>query len=189
MSNLIRFEWLPESVLISPVGISFTGEVQYDQWHQLLATLSQLEVATQWAIGDAVNFGEWKYGEKYAQAIEATGFSYQALANYAWVARSVPIEARRQGLSWTHHRVVARLDPAEQKVMLERADNEGWTVEVLTEMVRGDSVDQPEEKTGNTVEVPAGISLTEAKNLLEAAVCNRKDGTRLCPLCPFKDER
>jgi hypothetical protein len=188
MANLIRFDWLPESVAISPVGILFTGEIPYEAWSQLMAALSQLEGAAQWAIGDALNYGEAKYGEKYSQAMEVTGLSYQALANYSWVAKNVPVENRRQGLSWTHHRVVAKLSAAEQHKVLEQAEAGGWGAEVLADMVNADS-EKPPEKMIQSVEVPPGISPGEAKHLLEAAVCNRRNGLELCPLCPYKGEK
>ena len=96
--NLIRFEWLPENVVIGLTGIQLSGDIPYEQWERLMSTVSHMEMAAQWAIGDALNYGASRYGEKYSQAIEVTGHSYQALANYSWVARNVPPDVRRPGL-------------------------------------------------------------------------------------------
>jgi hypothetical protein len=49
-----------------------------------------MDTAFQFAPGDALNYGETRYGERYSQAMEVTGHSYQSLANYAWVAKAVP---------------------------------------------------------------------------------------------------
>lgn len=39
-----------------------------------------IEGAVQWWVGDWLNFGERKYGEKYAQGMDATGYAYQTVA-------------------------------------------------------------------------------------------------------------
>lgn len=183
--NLIRFEWLPENVVIGLTGIEFAGDIPYEQWERLMSTVSHMEMAAQWAIGDALNYGASRYGEKYSQAIEVTGHSYQALANYSWVARNVPPDVRRPGLSWTHHRAVAKLDPQAQDTILRQAEAEQWTVDVLIDMTRETPVLESKKKQ---VEVPAGISVSEAEHILESAVCARKDGFTLCPLCPYKKD-
>lgn len=183
--NLIRFDFLPESVVISTTGIAFTGDIPFDQWELLMATLSRMEVAAQWAIGDALNYGSSRYGEKYTQAMEATGHTYQALANYAWVARAIPMESRNPHLSWTHHRVVAKLTPSDQVAFLSQAEAGDWTVEVLSTMVRDASgMEQPDPTM--KVDVPRGITGAEAKAILETAACNRRENVELCPYCPYR---
>ena len=42
-----------------------------------------------------------------AQAIEATGRSYQTIANAKRVAERVDVSRRREDLSWSHHAEVA----------------------------------------------------------------------------------
>lgn len=88
------------------------------------------KVATQ-AARDWLNYGERAYGEKYSQAIDATGFEYGAVANFAWVAKAVEPSTRVESLSWTHHREVAALDPSDQAQWLERAEAEQWSVREL----------------------------------------------------------
>lgn len=187
-NNLIRFDFLPEHVVVSTTGISFTGDLPYEHWELLMGTLSRMEVAAQWAIGDALNYGSSKYGEKYTQAMESTGHTYQALANYAWVSRAIPMEARNPHLSWTHHRVVAKMAPSDQIALLEQAEIGGWTVEILASMVReATGMDQPESTA--KVEVPRGITEAEAKVILETAACNRRESVELCPYCPYRKEK
>jgi hypothetical protein len=48
-------------------------------------------------------------GEKYAQAVEVTGKSYQSIADAKWVADRVELSRRRENLSWSHHVEVAAL--------------------------------------------------------------------------------
>ena len=144
-------------------------------------------VALRWqhnGVGDALNYGASRFGEKYTQAMEVTGHSYQALANYSWVARSIPNENRNPNLSWTHHRAVCKLDHTEQKRVLTEAAIKGWSVDVLTEIVRGTPLTEP--KLSDVVHVPVGLSQREASNVLETAACLVRDDVQLCPMCPYK---
>ena len=107
--EVVHIGSMPTSVRISDVGVTFTEEIPFQDWSRLMETLSRMETAFQFAIGDALVYGQAAYGEKYSQAMDATGQSYQALANYCWVSKSVPIGVRQPGLSWTHHRIVATI--------------------------------------------------------------------------------
>lgn len=44
----------------------------------------------------------------------------------ARVCAAVPMDARRAGLSFDHHRAVAKLEPKEQATWLARAETKGW---------------------------------------------------------------
>jgi len=63
--------------------------------------------SAQWWLGDWVMFGEQRYGEKHAQAIEATGYSYQTIANAKWIAGKFEFSERTENLTWYHHMNVA----------------------------------------------------------------------------------
>lgn len=183
-NKVVRIEGLPDTVTITRTGVAFTGDLAFDKWESLLMSLSSMEVAAQWGIGDALNYGEARYGEKYTQAIELTGHTYQALANYSWVARSIPIENRNTDLSWTHHRVVCKLEHTEQKKLLDEALAKQWSVDVLADVVRGTPLTDP--KSSDLVNVPAGLSVTDANKVLETAACLTRDNIDLCPMCPYK---
>lgn len=51
----------------------------------------------------------------YAQAVEVTDYSNQALMDAKWVAGRVEISCRQEVLSFEHHKAVAPLDPEDQK--------------------------------------------------------------------------
>ena len=109
-----------EGRLALPSGVSF------EEWMKVGRTLSDMANSTPWWIGDWVNFGE-RYGETYSQGLTLWNCAYQTLANMAFVSRQFPPETRWAGLSWTHHRYAASLDPVERKALLERALQEEWT--------------------------------------------------------------
>jgi hypothetical protein len=88
--------------------------------------LKTAEGSVQFWIGDWLNYGESKYGEKYAQAVGPE--QAETWKNYAWVARSVEMSLRKDILSYKHHEVVAPLNSAGQKDWLARTVQEGWSV-------------------------------------------------------------
>jgi len=81
--EVVRIASIPDAIHISDVGVTFSGQLDESDWIRLMGTLTRLEKAIQFSIGDALNYGNSRYGEKYSQAIEATGLTYQALANYS----------------------------------------------------------------------------------------------------------
>ena len=60
-------------------------------------------------IGDVINFGNAKWGEKYKAALNQTGRARSTLKNYAWVARNIPPNKRVAALSFTHHWEILRI--------------------------------------------------------------------------------
>jgi hypothetical protein len=182
-TDVVRIGGIPDNVHVSEAGIQFTGELSYEHWEHLMQVLVKMEDAFQWALGDALNYGEGRYGEKYTQAMELTGHKYQSLANYSWVARNVPIGVRNPKLSWTHHRVVCKLSHDEQKRLLSEAFEKQWSVDVLADIIRGEVLTQ---RVRDQVEVPPGLSVNAAKQLLESAACVSRDGVQVCQICPFK---
>ena len=106
-------------------------EMSFEQWQNLGATLQQIDASLPWWIGDWLNYGEWAWGEAYAQAVEITGMSVDRLNNYKWIANKIDVEQRRDDLSWSHHRAVAAFAPELQADWLERAFENGWSVNEL----------------------------------------------------------
>lgn len=190
------------NVNLTDVGLTFNGDLQYDEWIDLMRMLVRLETAFQFAIGDALVFGEARYGEKYSQVMEVTQLSYQALANMVWVAKKVPIQNRQPDLSWTHHRVVASVDGGDQPALLAMAREQGLSASDLHQHISGKPQRQRE-----VVQIPAGISASEASTLLEqyaAAAMEARSGAPtesadpseatllssvLCESCPYKSGR
>ena len=114
-------------------------------------------------IGDWLVYGEHTYGEMYAQALDATGFSYGTLANQVYVAQRFDFSRRRENLSFSHHQEVAALPPEEADELLDRADpttNESGQAmprESFRAMVRAHNV-----HAGRAVVTPRPGSVTES---------------------------
>lgn len=107
-------------------------DVPIEEWIRIGDFLQMAQDSLNFWIGDWLAFGDRQYGEMYPQGIqEATGKTYEQLANCKYVATRVEADRRKDNLSWSHHAVVAKLEPDKQKEYLDMADKEGMSVEHL----------------------------------------------------------
>ncbi len=118
------------------VSYQLPEDLTFAEWEQIGEVLRYLGKSVMWWIGDWVRYGERKYGEMYAQAIEVTGYDYQTLADAVYVAKHVDFSRRHENLSWSHHKEIASRDPSEQAALLDRVEQEGWTREQLRRELR-----------------------------------------------------
>lgn len=89
---------------ITPVGLLVSGKPSFDDWCKFGHNLQKLERASQWSVGDWANYGEFRWGEKYAQGLDESGLDYGTFANYKWVAGTFgDFSCRHEKLSFEHH--------------------------------------------------------------------------------------
>lgn len=138
----------------TPVSWKPRGTLAYEEWIAIGNTLQQVNASLNWWIGDWMNYGEKKWGEMYAQAVEVTGWDYQRLANAKWVSARIPFSTRVEKLTWTHHREVATLEPEVQIALLLQAEREGWSVRRLREEIKGPQMPAPALSLSEPEEVP-----------------------------------
>ena len=122
----------------SLVSLDLSPDLTFERWQAIGRRIAGIAEASTWWLADWASFGEVAYGEKYRQAIEATGLGYQTLRNYAWVAGRFAVSRRRDTLSFAHHAEVAALSPAEQDVWLDRAEAEGWSRNEVRDRLRAE---------------------------------------------------
>jgi len=108
----------------------------FEAWCDVGARVGALSDASAWWIGDWLVYGVKTFPDRYRTAIEATGFGYQTLRNYAWVAGRFPPRRRRPGLSFGHHAEVAALDELDQETWLMRSALNSWTRAELRRQLR-----------------------------------------------------
>lgn len=184
--ELVYIGSIPDAVSVTDVGLQFNHDIEYDQWLRLMATLQQLTTAFQFAIGDALNYGQKRYGEKYAQAMDATGCAYQSLANWSWVASHVPITNRVAGLSWTHHRLIAHIGTEQQKQLLESAKARNVSVTEFERELKGEQ--EEEKKPLKQLTIPEGWSVDDANKALEIVSSYKQGLERLSAALDAVDE-
>ncbi len=114
---------------IDPTGINFTGELTFEEWHNLGLQLVPIAKSIGFIVGDWINYGESRYGEKYDEALKRTGLSYKTLQEYSYVARRVEMSVRTDNLDFHHHKLVAKCkDPEAQRKWLDTAVKENLSV-------------------------------------------------------------
>ena len=122
---------------LDPGRLTVDGEPTYEEWEAFGPVLGHIERNAKWWLGDWMNYGEDNFGERYAQAIKLTGWTYGTLANIAYVARNVRLSRRRENLeSWGHWQAIASLQPAEQDIMIKRCLDDDLKLIGLRDAVR-----------------------------------------------------
>jgi len=105
--------------------------LEYADWLAAGRRLGSMARASQWWIGDWIRYGAAKWGEKYVEAARITGYDPHSLRNMAYVASRVSLSLRSDKLTWSHHVLLASLEPEEQRYWLERASDDRMSVEDL----------------------------------------------------------
>lgn len=157
-ANLAERSTPPLTIFDIP-GCEFTATalkiepgLKFDHWERLGEALKKTGQGVQFWIGDWIRYGEAEYGDKYNQAIAATGQTYQALADDVYVASNVDISLRNEKLSFNHHRAVAALKPIQQKKWLKRAEAEGWSYRELRREIEKETKGKDFKLTGSMLE-------------------------------------
>lgn len=145
MQDAVAIPGVEGNVRISPLGLEIRGDVSFAEWKRLAPKIGAAVRSCAFVVGDWLVYGEDRFGaqltlpgidpgpsrsvsrEQYDAARIATGIDPAILANYAYVARNVPREIRRECLSWEHHRAVAKLEEPDQRRWLDVAAKEELT--------------------------------------------------------------
>lgn len=145
-------------------GLEIEGEATYEEWYAAAETVIGLHRASPWMIGDILNYGEERFGERYSQIIDPVSRQYavQTLKNYASVASRMPPERRRADLTFSHHSEVVNLDPPVADALLDAAAREGISVASLREAA---ATYRGALGSGRTVNGTAGDSAPEWERL------------------------
>lgn len=141
-------------------------ELGRSEWLSTGRRLGAIGRCSQWWIGDWIRYGTAKWGEKYAEAARVTGYDIASLRNMAWVASRFDISLRSDKLAWSHHVLLAPLEPPEQRRWLERASEERFSVSDLRLALRAERECDEESSADD-----APIGLVEKTH--DAVVCPR----------------
>ena len=122
---------------LTPVTVRIKDGLDLDEWRRVGRELLGVREASAWWIGDWLVYGEWRYRDKYRTVVDELGMHYDRLRDYAYVAGNVGPGIRRSDVPFTHHRVVAKLAPVEQRRWLEQAAKHRWTKQELAAALTG----------------------------------------------------
>jgi hypothetical protein len=129
--------------------------MEHPEWVQWGRRLGAMSRVSNWLIGDWLQYGAKKWGEKYAEAARITGHDVKTLRNIAYVARTFDLSRRRDKLTWSHHAELAVLDENEQDRWLDRATVDRLSVADLRIELRH-SQRRPKEAPGDDGSEPVG---------------------------------
>src|SRR5262245_56619143 len=111
-------------------------ELDCAQWIQHGERLGAIGRGIAWWIGDWVNYGNTKYGEKYSRAAKITGYDAQTLMNMEYVAPNFAPDRRRASRPCSHQPEGAALTTEEQDELLAHAEQRKRSVRGLRDEVR-----------------------------------------------------
>ncbi|QDT64827.1 hypothetical protein V22_20700 [Calycomorphotria hydatis] len=135
------------------MALEVDEDAPIEEWAGPLEFSLWCQQASPWWIGDLLNAGDARFGEMFSQICQGA-ISGEQLQRYESVARRVPRENRREGLSWSAHAAVARLPHKLQREMLEKADRFGWSSTVLQKKVRAEIARQKQLGIKLAAEIP-----------------------------------
>lgn len=149
------------------LGLDLAKGTSFELWEKLGDRIIRMEGATKWWIGDWARFGEGKFGEEYAQAIDPLStVDPKTIANAAWVSGAIPLKNRVATLSWTHHRIAAELPTLTLiNKALRMAVKEQFTTRQMQQFVNGL---KPTEEEGGKARKKTTVAYTITFSVEEA---------------------
>ncbi|MGH3797039.1 MAG: hypothetical protein ACRDSP_19365 [Pseudonocardiaceae bacterium] len=151
-----------------------------DEWLHQGKRFGSISRGAGWWVGDWINYGNSKFGEKYSRAAHTTGYDVQSLMNMAYVASRFDVSRRRSDLSWSHHAEVASLTADQQEHWLWLASENGLSVRRLRDELRKLRSRVPAGKNAeesiccpNPVDHPDGDRADDTDESRPRAVCPR----------------
>lgn len=126
-------------VTATPVGLVFgDGAPDMSDIDDILVKASKMRESSTWIIGDAINWVKANTGTfDYLRASELTKLEVSTLMRVALVAKNVPLNVRKERLSFDHHRAVASLkNPDDQNMWLETAEQKSLSGEILRKSIK-----------------------------------------------------
>jgi DNA modification methylase len=137
-------------------ALELPADLTIEEWADIGRRLRSVVEGALWWLGDWWAYGSHCYGERARIAAEGIGWSFQTCMQAGTVARAFETFRRLKVLSWSHHQVVASLNPADQDAMLELAEREGLSQAKLRQVVR-----QFRQKANTDKAIEAGVGYVD----------------------------
>ena len=152
--------------------------VDYEDWEEIGQSLADVAVSLPFAIGDWHNYGKAKFGTR-AEGAELHGIHPDTISTYGWAAERIPISERRiPELTFSHHRLVARMERPERKKWLDTAVAERWDTRTMRAKLLAAKAIEPKSVGGDGDGDPSpGLPNPPSYTPREALVTIRQDET------------
>jgi hypothetical protein len=102
-------------------------DLTLDEWAGAVEHADMIVESSPWWLVSLMAYGQRRFGEQHSQILptreeDPQGIRQSRLKQAAWMASIYPtVNTRVPGLSYTHHRVVAELDPDDRSALLREA--------------------------------------------------------------------
>ncbi len=138
---------------ISATGLQIEEGLNPGEWIEevikpLRTLIDTMHGSALWWWGDALAYGETRYGEMYSQALEESDYSYNSLRQAKYVSERIPIASRLSNLTWSHHCEVAMAFDTlkERESWLAKADESELSKSELRKAIRQSKAEYSDEK-------------------------------------------
>ncbi len=101
----------PTELLTIPASMS------WEQWTARVRQVGQLRYGLPWYIGDLLNVGEERWGDRCWQEINELGYNLQSCRNFKWVASRIGPD-ERSGLDWSYYQAIAGLEKEQRAELI-----------------------------------------------------------------------
>jgi hypothetical protein len=188
---------------LTSTAIHLKAGLSFQKWTEVGVLLGRISASMQWWIAGWVCYGEDKFGERFAQALESTGRDPKSLLTWVRVHRSVAEGRRREELTFSHHEAVSALDPDDQAFWLQKAidgdklpngEVEMWSSRRLrAELAKlGKPAEDPDPEiiVEDKAKVPLDYLVVDVKQVREAWHAGKReiDGLKLLPPAVVQQE-
>lgn len=135
---------LERSGVLKPRSLTLPEGVSEDECVSILGMLKNVGDMKDFAQGDLFVYVNDHYGHQaLADLVAAWGMNFHSCENKMSICRSVAKSVRRDELTFSHHDVVRRLLPNEQRHFLKMAVDNRWTRQKLRDEIYGEKVLPP----------------------------------------------
>jgi hypothetical protein len=108
-------------------GLALPTDLTFEEWAGALRHADMIVESSPWWLVDLMIYGQRHFGEEHSQALptaeeDPNGASQSRIKQANWLASVYPsVSTRVPGLTYTHHRIAADLEPVERAAVLRRA--------------------------------------------------------------------
>lgn len=112
-------QFLPIASDINLTSISVREDTTLEEWRDQFLKIERGTRKLLWYLGDLAAFGISKWPQAVKEFLEASDFEKTTIEGAAWVCRNIEPSRRRDDVSFSVHKEVAGLLPAQQDEWLE----------------------------------------------------------------------
>ena len=124
-----------------PTGLVICPGLTFDEFDEFWPGVKQIHRSASLYLGDALVYAEDNYPELWSQLVDAHAVDVYKSA--MWVCRNVPMARRHESLTYSHYRLVAKMESAEQERWILAAVAGDWHVRDLDEEIKAEKAREP----------------------------------------------